>query len=79
MITIRAWHGTLPPSLSKEIDAFATPVQPGYEWTFQGTIAEFSEKWRRKFLAIPQTTDPKEEWPCDWFIGVTQFGNFNAR
>lgn len=81
MITIRGWHGTLPPKMAARLDAFATPVHPNYEWSFNGTIAQFVDQWNDKFLALPQCTDEEEregrDW--DWFIGVTQFNGFGQR
>ncbi len=78
-MTIRGWHGRVSNSLAKKVDSFATPVSEAYEWKFDGTLNEFAEKFRGKFVVFPQATNPEEEWPCDFFIGITDHGGFGTR
>lgn len=65
--------------MARKMDAIAVPIKVDYEWEFEGSVGDFAEKWGDKFLALPQSTDPENEKPFSWFIGVTQFTGFGQR
>lgn len=76
-IYIRGWHGLLPAFLSKRImDMGAVELTPFYEYslTISGLDA-FMEGWKEKFLLYSAFKDDQ----YDYFIGVTQHGNFGQR
>lgn len=68
-IIIRGYHRSLPPKMAKELDAIAMPIQLNYEWEFEGSIGDFSEQWKKPFLAYPK----------DRIVFVTQHNSFGAR
>jgi hypothetical protein len=64
-----------------KLNAIAAPKDAaGYEWTFQGPLAEFVKQWDEKFVAFPQrNADDETGGECSWVVGVTQHNSFGAR
>lgn len=50
MIKVKGWHGELNPMDSVRMNRIATVVETNYIWTFDGTIGDFADKWKNKFL-----------------------------
>jgi hypothetical protein len=80
LITIRAWHGTLPEKSGERgcLDRIATVLTEGYEWEFEGTLEEFIPQWNDKFLAFPNLTRAESN-PALWNVYVTQHRKFDNR
>lgn len=90
MITVRGWHGYLSDPKSAKMDGIATVVEPKVEWTFNGTIGEFAEKYQLPFLAWPMKgkdeegnwsirRDPSDPPPIEWAVYITDYPTFQAR
>ena len=71
MITIKGYHGGVSKEMKAKIDTFAKPIYEGYIWEFDGSVAQFSEKWDEKFLYYPHKEEP--------MIYITQYPSFNTR
>ena len=77
-ILIKGYHGTLPSKLAKEMDNIAMPIQPNYEWEFEGSVGDFAEKWGRMFMALPDVEASKDRM-AHYQIYVTQHNSWGAR
>lgn len=74
-IRVKGWHGRLSPDFAKKMDEIAIPIQTDYEWEFEGSVGDFADQWRDKFMALfcPSIGT------ANYDIYITQHSNFGQR
>lgn len=76
MIAVLTWHGKMPSAMTKKMDKIAMPVttkDSHQGWEFEGNLQDFADKWKDKFIVIPET-----EVKGRYFIFVTHKATFGA-